>query len=81
MLATLAKAWGAEVRLLGIARDTVADLTGKLAATADADLIVTSGGVSLGDFDFVKDVLRSAGGNRYLASADEAWQAACVRAH
>jgi molybdopterin molybdotransferase len=61
VLATLATAWGADVRLLGIARDTVADLTGKLGAAEDADLIVTSGGVSLGDFDFVKDVLRSRG--------------------
>jgi molybdopterin molybdotransferase len=61
VLATLAKAWGAEVRLLGIARDTVADLTGKLADAEGADLIVTSGGVSLGDFDFVKDVLRAEG--------------------
>jgi molybdopterin molybdotransferase len=61
VLATLATAWGADVRLLGIARDTVADLTGKLGAAEDADLIVTSGGVSLGDFDFVKDVLRSQG--------------------
>jgi molybdopterin molybdotransferase len=61
VLATMAKAWGADVRLLGIARDTVADLTGKLDAARDVDLIVTSGGVSLGDFDFVKDVLRSEG--------------------
>ncbi len=61
VLAALAKAWGAEVRLLGIARDTVEDLTGKLGGAGDCDLIVTSGGVSLGDFDFVKDVLRSEG--------------------
>jgi molybdopterin molybdotransferase len=57
VLMTLAKAWGAEVVSLGIARDTVADLTGRLAAAKDADFIVTSGGVSLGDYDFVKDVL------------------------
>ncbi len=61
VLGTMAKAWGAEVRLHGIARDTIADLTGRLGEARDADLIVTSGGVSLGDFDFVKDVLRSEG--------------------
>lgn len=61
VLATMAKTWGAEVRLLGIARDTVDDLTDKLDAARDVDLIVTSGGVSLGDFDFVKDVLRAEG--------------------
>lgn len=61
VLATMAKTWGAEVRLLGIARDTIDDLTGKLDAARNVDLIVTSGGVSLGDFDFVKDVLRAEG--------------------
>ena len=61
VLGAYARQWGAEVKHLGIARDTVADLTGRLTAAADADLIVTSGGVSLGDFDFVKDVLRSEG--------------------
>jgi molybdopterin molybdotransferase len=61
VLGALARAWGAETRLLGIAADSVADLTGKLRAAGDADLIVTSGGVSLGDFDFVKDVLRAEG--------------------
>jgi molybdopterin molybdotransferase len=61
VLAAFARAWGADVRMLGIARDSLADLTGKLTAAADCDLIVTSGGVSLGDYDFVKDVLRSEG--------------------
>ena len=49
------------MRLLGIARDTVADLTGRLYEASDVDLIVTSGGVSLGDYDLVKDVLKSEG--------------------
>jgi molybdopterin molybdotransferase len=61
VLGALAQSWGAEVQLHGIARDTVADLAGHLEAARAADLIVTSGGVSLGDFDFVKDVLRAEG--------------------
>ena len=61
VLGAFARQWGAEVRQLGIARDTVADLTGHLSAAASVDLIVTSGGVSVGDFDFVKDVLKSEG--------------------
>jgi len=61
VLGALARAWGADVRLIGIACDTVADLTGRLTEAKDADLIVTSGGVSLGDFDLVKDVLKSEG--------------------
>jgi molybdopterin molybdotransferase len=61
VVGALARSWGAEVRLIGIARDTVADLTDRLAAAKDVDLIVTSGGVSLGDYDLVKDVLKSEG--------------------
>ncbi len=49
--------------LLGIAHDRVEELTAKLrqAVTQNADLILTSGGVSLGDFDIVKDVLAAEG--------------------
>jgi molybdenum cofactor synthesis domain-containing protein len=46
---------------MGIARDTVEHLTSHLRDARESDLIVTSGGVSLGDFDFVKDVLRAEG--------------------
>lgn len=61
VLAAMAMAWGAEVRLHGIARDTVENLSAHLCDARDSDLIVTSGGVSLGDFDFVKDVLSAEG--------------------
>jgi molybdopterin molybdotransferase len=48
---------------LGIARDNMADLTGKIRAglEAGADLFITSAGVSVGDYDMVKDVLNSEG--------------------
>jgi molybdopterin molybdotransferase len=54
---------GGEPILLGIARDTVADLTGRIEAglRQDVDLFLTSGGVSVGDFDLVKDVLATEG--------------------
>jgi molybdopterin molybdotransferase len=61
VIGALARSWGSDVRLIGIARDTVAELTGRLAEARDVDLIVTSGGVSLGDYDLVKDVLKSEG--------------------
>jgi molybdopterin molybdotransferase len=61
VIGALARSWGADVRLIGIARDTVADLTGRLAEARDVDLMVTSGGVSLGDYDLVKDVLEAEG--------------------
>jgi molybdopterin molybdotransferase len=61
VIGALARSWGAEVRMLGIARDSVTDLIGRLDEAREVDLLVTSGGVSLGDFDLVKDVLRSEG--------------------
>jgi molybdopterin molybdotransferase len=49
--------------LLGIARDSVDDLTAKIRAGLEqgVDLFLTSGGVSVGDFDLVKDVLAAEG--------------------
>ena len=48
---------------LGIARDTKDDLTAKIRAGLEmgADLFLTSGGVSVGDYDVVKDVLGTEG--------------------
>lgn len=46
---------------LGIAKDTVEALTAKLQEGLDADMLVTSAGVSRGDYDVVKDVLAKEG--------------------
>lgn len=48
---------------LGIARDTKSELTAKIREGLDqgADLFLTSGGVSVGDYDVVKDVLDTEG--------------------
>jgi len=48
-------------RMLGIARDTVEDLTAKIRRGLDADMLITSAGVSRGDYDVVKDVLAREG--------------------
>ena len=55
-------AGGIPVRL-GIARDTENDLTAKIKTGLEqgADLLITSGGVSVGDFDVVKTVLAAEG--------------------
>ena len=42
---------------LGIAKDTPEDLLGRLTQGLTADLILISGGVSVGKYDFVKEVL------------------------
>jgi molybdopterin molybdotransferase len=60
-IAALVTSYGGVPRLLGIARDTVADLTAKIHEGLDADMLVTSAGVSRGDFDVVKDVLAREG--------------------
>jgi molybdopterin molybdotransferase len=60
-LTALAARAGAEARYLGIARDRGAALAAKLARSRDADVLVLSGGVSVGDHDLVKEGLRAAG--------------------
>lgn len=61
MVAAMVEAAGGEPRVLGVARDTAADLRAKLRADRGADLLITTGGVSVGDYDLVKDVLRAEG--------------------
>lgn len=62
MLVAQAASATAEVRYLGIARDEPSAL-GKLVdnALGSADILLLSGGVSAGKFDFVPDVLRERG--------------------
>ncbi len=49
-----------------IARDIKTDLERKLAQAARADVILTSGGVSMGDFDFVKEMLQQTGSEMHF---------------
>lgn len=60
-LAALVLRYGGVPRLLGVARDRLADLTATFATACAADVILSSGGVSVGDYDMVKDVLRAQG--------------------
>lgn len=46
---------------LGIAKDDPAELRRKIKKGLDCDILLTSGGVSVGDYDFVKDVLADLG--------------------
>ena len=61
LLAAAVTRAGGIARSLGIARDQVEELRAKLQAAQEADLIVTSGGVSVGDYDLVKDIMREQG--------------------
>lgn len=60
-VAALVLKFGGIPKILGIARDTVEDLRARLREGLAADMIVTSAGVSRGDFDVVKDVLAQEG--------------------
>ena len=52
---------GGIAKTLGIAKDDLGDLNRKLEEAVDADLVITSAGVSKGDYDIVKDVLNQRG--------------------
>ncbi len=52
---------GAVPVLLGIARDQPAALKEKIAHGLKADILVLSGGVSMGDYDFTKEVFKELG--------------------
>jgi molybdopterin molybdotransferase len=52
---------GAFPILLGIARDEKEDLRSKIKKGLKADMLLVSGGISVGDYDFVKDVLGELG--------------------
>jgi molybdopterin molybdotransferase len=48
---------------IGIAKDTREDLVAKFKAATRADIIISSGGVSVGDYDLVKDIMKEVGNN------------------
>lgn len=58
--AQVAEAGGVPV-ILGIGRDDPEGLRAMLDRTAAADVVVTTGGVSMGDYDFVRPVLAASG--------------------
>lgn len=55
---------------IGIAKDTREDLVAKFRAALRADIIISSGGVSVGDYDLVKDIMKEVG------NAMEFWRVA-----
>ncbi|MFZ5693373.1 MAG: gephyrin-like molybdotransferase Glp [Pseudomonadota bacterium] len=62
-VAALARQEGAEVSDLGIARDTLPDTAAAIqdARRRKADVLVTMGGASVGDYDFVQQALAAEG--------------------
>lgn len=60
-LAALAEEAGATVRRFGIVGDTKEATVRAIEAALDADIVLSSGGVSVGAYDFVKDALDDLG--------------------
>jgi molybdopterin molybdotransferase len=60
-VSALVKESGGIPKVLGIAADNVDALTAKIRGGLDADMLLTSAGVSRGDYDVVKDVLAREG--------------------
>lgn len=66
MLLARAKELGCDVEFIGTAHDTMEDIKEHIKASLDADLIVTSGGVSVGDADFTKEAFGEFGYEIYF---------------
>ena len=60
-LAALVRAFGGTPLLLGIASDAVDDIATRLASAREADILVTTGGASVGDHDLVRPALERLG--------------------
>ncbi len=60
-LAAQVRDCGGRALMLGLARDTREDVYAKFEAALRADVIISSGGVSVGDYDLVKEVMQEAG--------------------
>jgi molybdopterin molybdotransferase len=60
-IAAMAEKYGAVSKVIGIARDSIESLEAMLAEAVAYDMVVTSAGVSKGDYDVVKDVLAKGG--------------------
>jgi len=56
-IASQVKRYGGIPKILGISRDNEKELVSKLKEAQDADMLLTTGGVSMGDYDMVKDIL------------------------
>jgi len=52
---------GGTAKIIGIGRDSLSSLKEKIVEGLGGDMLITSGGVSMGDYDVVKDVLAQMG--------------------
>jgi len=69
-LISLIRETGGTPVYLGIARDQHSDLKARLSWACRADLILTSGGVSMGDYDMVREIMQKDGNSLAFWTVD-----------
>ena len=68
-LAAMVALEGGEARRLGVARDTRESVRERILEAMEADLLVLSGGVSMGKYDLVEEVLAELGAEFFFTGA------------
>ena len=68
-LAALVRAEGGEALRLAVARDTLSDLRARLEEAQGAELLLLTGGVSMGRYDLVEQALAEAGAEFFFTGA------------
>ncbi len=70
MFLARAKELGCEVQYIGSSGDTMESLTSAIKSALNADIIITSGGISMGDKDFTKEAFTSLGMTLHFDKVD-----------
>jgi len=70
MFLTRSKELGCDVRFIRTSADTLEALETSIKSTLDADIIITSGGVSVGDKDFTKEAFTNLGMQVHIDKID-----------
>ncbi len=70
MFLARAKSLGCEVRFIRTSADTLNALEMSIKSTLDADIIITSGGISMGDKDFTKEAFTNLGMQIHIDKID-----------
>ena len=70
-LEVIAKKYGANTLQMGIIKDNIDEIRKKMfLALESSDILVTTGGVSVGDYDFVKEILKEFNGKEIFTKVN-----------
>ena len=70
-LEVIAKKYGANTLQMGIIKDDIDEIRKKMLLALDSsDILVTTGGVSVGDYDFVKDIIKEFNGKEVFTKVN-----------